>query len=319
MRPYKETQPQTHPCLNGGAESERHSMQTKPSIIAVDMDGTFLTDSKTFDTERFARILPRLQAQGIHFVVASGNTHAKLQDYMRGFENQGLTYIAENGAYLADDSGQLAVHPFLDEDVPRIIEIVQGLEQIGLLVCTTEGIYLPKDRCDQIVHMIRGYFEDTGQELPETLTLEDFAAFFFPGSVMVDSVEDFEGAPIKFPLLTPPKQTQQLSVYLREALPQTVTPMVSGFGAIDLVRTGVNKATGLKDLCERLNADPAGILAFGDGENDMEMLRYAGWGVAMSNAPEVVRNAADEVIGSNEEQAVLDYLEHLLDRLEASQ
>ena len=33
-------------------------MQTKPSIIAVDMDGTFLTDSKTFDTERFARILP---------------------------------------------------------------------------------------------------------------------------------------------------------------------------------------------------------------------------------------------------------------------
>ena len=305
--------------LNGVAESERHSMQTKPSIIAVDMDGTFLTDSKTFDTERFSHILSRLQAQGIHFVVASGNTYAKLQDYMRGFEGRGLTYIAENGAYLADESGQLAVHPFEEEDVPRIIEVVQGLDHIGLLVCTTEGIYLPKDRCDQIVHMIRGYFEDTGQELPETLTLEDFAAFFFPGSVMVDSIEDFEGAPIKFPLLTPPKQTQQLSVYLREALPQTVTPMVSGFGAIDLVRTGVNKATGLKDLCERLDADPAGILAFGDGENDMEMLRYAGWGVAMSNAPEVVRNAADEVIGSNEEQAVLEYLEQLLNRLEASQ
>ncbi|MEZ7667070.1 HAD hydrolase family protein, partial [Rothia sp. 27098_8_161] len=45
------------------------------------MDGTFLTDSKTFDTERFSRILPRLQALGIHFVVASGNTYAKLQDY----------------------------------------------------------------------------------------------------------------------------------------------------------------------------------------------------------------------------------------------
>lgn len=201
MRPYIETQPQTHLRLNGVVESERHNMQTKPSIIAVDMDGTFLTDSKTFDTERFSRILSRLQAQGIHFVVASGNTYAKLQDYMRGFENQGLIYIAENGAYLADESGKLAVHPFLDEDVPRIIEVVQGLDRIGLLVCTTEGIYLPKDRCDQIVHMIRGYFEDTGQELPETLTLEDFAAFFFPGSVMVDSVEDFEGAPIKLSLI----------------------------------------------------------------------------------------------------------------------
>ena len=111
MRPYIETQPQTHLRLNGVVESERHNMQTKPSIIAVDMDGTFLTDSKTFDTERFSRILSRLQAQGIHFVVASGNTYAKLQDYMRGFENQGLIYIAENGAYLADESGKLAVHP----------------------------------------------------------------------------------------------------------------------------------------------------------------------------------------------------------------
>ena len=114
-----------HPRLNGVAGAERHRMQTRPSIIAVDMDGTFLTDSKTFDTERFSRILPRLQALGIHFVVASGNTYAKLQDYMRGFENQGLIYIAENGAYLADESGQLAVHPFEEEDVPRIIEVVQ--------------------------------------------------------------------------------------------------------------------------------------------------------------------------------------------------
>lgn len=293
-------------------------MQTKPSIIAVDMDGTFLTDAKTFDTARFSAILDRLEEHDIRFVIASGNTYAKLQDYMRGFENRGLIYIAENGAYLADDSGQLGVHPFVAEDVPRIIETVQGLDQIGLLVCTTEGIYLPKDRCDQIVHMIRGYFEDTGQELPKTLTLEDFAEFFFPGAVMIDSVEDFEGTPIKFPLLTPPKQTQQLSVYLREVLPQTVTPMVSGFGAIDLVRTGVNKATGLKDLCERLNTDPAGILAFGDGENDLEMLRYAGWGVAMGNAPEVVRAGADEVIGTNEEQAIFDYLENLLTSLDSS-
>ncbi len=51
----EETQAQTHPRLNGVAEPERHSMQTKPSIIAVDMDGTFLTDSKTFDTERLMK------------------------------------------------------------------------------------------------------------------------------------------------------------------------------------------------------------------------------------------------------------------------
>ena len=168
-------------------------MQTQPSLIAVDMDGTFLTDAKTFDTERFSAILDRLDARGIRFVVASGNTYAKLQDYMRGFENRGLIYIAENGAYLADDSGQLAVHPFREEDVPAIYEVLDGLKQIGLLVCTTEGIFLPKDRREQIVHVIRNYFEDTGQSIPDTLTLEDFAGFFFPGAILVDSIEEVRG------------------------------------------------------------------------------------------------------------------------------
>lgn len=292
-------------------------MQTQPSLIAVDMDGTFLTDAKTFDAERFSAILDRLDARGIRFVVASGNTYAKLQDYMRGFENRGLIYIAENGAYLADDSGQLAVHPFREEDVPAIYEVLDGLKQIGLLVCTTEGIFLPKDRREQIVHVIRNYFEDTGQSIPDTLTLEDFAAFFFPGAILVDSIEEVRGAPIKFPLLTPPAQTQSINAHLREVLPEGVTPLVSGFGAIDLVRTGVNKATGLQDLCERFGYSPEGILAFGDGENDSRMLSFAGHGVATGNAVPSVKELADEVIGMNEEQAVLSYLEDLLDALDA--
>ena len=86
------------------AASSSANPRVTPRLIAVDMDGTFLTDAKTFDTDRFERILPRLQAHGIYFVVASGNTYTKLTDYMKGFENRGIIYIAENGAYLADDS-----------------------------------------------------------------------------------------------------------------------------------------------------------------------------------------------------------------------
>ena len=95
-----------------------------------------------------------------------------------------------------------------------------------------------------------------------------------------------------------------------------MTPRVSGFGAIDLVRTGVNKATGLQDLCERFGYSPEGILAFGDGENDSRMLSFAGHGVATGNAAPSVKELADEVIGTNEEQAVLSYLEDLLDALD---
>ena len=79
--------------------------------------------------------------------------------------------------------------------------------------------------------------------------------------------------------------------------------MVSGFGAIDRVGTGVNKATGLEGPMRASDADPAGILAFGDGETTWRCSATRA-GVCLSNAPEVVRNAADGVIGSNEEQAV---------------
>lgn len=63
-------------------------------------------------------------------------------------------------------------------------------------------------------------------ETPRDPHLEDFAAFFFPG---------FGGDSIGVPSSSGPlsKQTQQLGVYLREVSCQTVTPMVSGFGAID--------------------------------------------------------------------------------------
>ena len=121
---------------------------------------------------------------------------------------------------------------------------------------------------------------------------------------MVDSIEDFEGCTIKFPLLTPPKQTQQLSIY-REALPQTVTPMVSGFGAIDLVRTGVNKATGLKDLCERLDADRRVFLPSATVRTTWRCSATQAGVLLCLTRPEVVRDVADGVIGSNEEQAVL--------------
>lgn len=88
--------------------TKQENRSNKPvRMVAVDMDGIFLNDDKTFDVERFERILTRLSRHGIYFVVASGNTYTKLCQYMHGFEHRDIIYIAENGAYVADDSGNL--------------------------------------------------------------------------------------------------------------------------------------------------------------------------------------------------------------------
>jgi hydroxymethylpyrimidine pyrophosphatase-like HAD family hydrolase len=66
---------------------------------------------------------------------------------------------------------------------------------------------------------------------------------------------------------------------------------------LDIGPRGVDKAHGLAMVCEDLGIDPADVLALGDGRNDIEMLQWAGRGVAIGDAPDEVKAAADIVTG----------------------
>ena len=90
-----------------------------------------------------------------------------------------------------------------------------------------------------------------------------------------------------------------------------LVPTSSGHGAIDLIVPGCHKASGLQKLAERWGIDPSEVAVFGDGGNDVEMLRWAGHGYAMANASEEAKAAANQLCPSNEEQGVLITLEEL--------
>ncbi|MET1004943.1 MAG: HAD hydrolase family protein, partial [Propionibacteriaceae bacterium] len=66
---------------------------------------------------------------------------------------------------------------------------------------------------------------------------------------------------------------------------------------LDIAPDGANKATGVADIADQLGVARADVLALGDGRNDTEMLRWAGRGVAMGDAPPEVQQAADHVTG----------------------
>ena len=65
---------------------------------------------------------------------------------------------------------------------------------------------------------------------------------------------------------------------------------------IEFLCEGVNKAEALRRLCEIKGMDMRSVVAFGDGNNDAEMLQASGYGIAMSNAREAAKEAADEVL-----------------------
>ena len=80
-------------------------------------------------------------------------------------------------------------------------------------------------------------------------------------------------------------------------------------GLIELSAAGVTKATGLSEVCERLDVPASRVVAFGDMPNDVEMLRWAGHGVAMANAHDDVLATADEITAPNSEDGLAQVLE----------
>ena len=67
-------------------------------LIAVDMDGTFLNDKKTYNRERFQQQYQQMKAQQIHFVVASGNQYYQLASFFPEIVDE-IAFVAENGGW----------------------------------------------------------------------------------------------------------------------------------------------------------------------------------------------------------------------------
>jgi hydroxymethylpyrimidine pyrophosphatase-like HAD family hydrolase len=114
--------------------------------------------------------------------------------------------------------------------------------------------------------------------------------------MIVTDLEDLVAAPVSRVIIRDPDATAEDFVTLAGELGLHGTDYVVGWTAwLDLAPVGVSKASGLAHVAERLGVDAADVLAIGDGRNDVEMLRWAGRGVAMGQAVQPVRDAADDV------------------------
>ena len=102
-------------------------------LIAVDMDGSFLSDAKTYNRARFLAQYARMKAQGIRFVVASGNQYYQLISFFPEIAHE-IAFVAENGGWVVDAgedvfNGELSKEHFLT--VATLLNDVPGIEIIA--------------------------------------------------------------------------------------------------------------------------------------------------------------------------------------------
>ena len=116
------------------------------------------------------------------------------------------------------------------------------------------------------------------------------------GEMKIEPVEDLVAEPVTRVIIRDPHSSEEEFVALAEKVGLQGTNYFIGWTAwLDLAPDGVSKASALADVAERLGVDRANVLAIGDGRNDVEMLQWAGRGVAMGQAPLEVQEAADDV------------------------
>lgn len=125
---------------------------------------------------------------------------------------------------------------------------------------------------------------------------------------VVDDVEDLVAQPVSRVIVRDPDAEVEDFIRLVDGLGLQGTDYAIGWTAwLDLAPVGVSKASGLQYVADQLGIDAADVLAIGDGRNDVEMLTWSGRGVAMGQAPDDVKQIADAVTASvNDDGAALE-------------
>lgn len=263
---------------------------THIKMVAVDVDGTFVDHNHAFDVSRFRRILNRMTEVGAEFVIASGNQYWQLRDYFPGYDEE-ISFVAENGAYVKDHSDVVFVGEIDHDVVLRTLDWIETHPDIENVMSCLNCAFVERGR------MREDFFE--------------FMRMYYHRMEWVDNLRAISDPVLKFALSVPHEKTMTYYDEIRATLTTGLVPTSSGHGAIDLIVAGCHKASGLDKLAERWGIDPAECATFGDGGNDIEMLRWAGHGYAMANATDEVKEAADYICPSNNEQGVLSTLEEL--------
>lgn len=238
--------------------------------VASDLDGTLLKKgAQSLNSEIFDLIL-MLKEKGIRFIAASGRQYDNLYRLFAPVQDE-ISYIAENGS-LCVHSNEVVSRGLIDRELGlRIIEEIKKHPDFHCLLSCESTAYT--DSTDQrfIDHM-HNVIKYKIKEVPDLFDVKE--------PFLKLAVLDFHGT----------NETEQI---FKEKFSSEIKVVTSGNLWVDFIAPNANKGSGLSDITKHLGIPLEDGIAFGDQYNDIEMLRMAGIGYAMSDCAPGVEKYAD--------------------------
>ncbi|MEJ8766472.1 Cof-type HAD-IIB family hydrolase [Oceanobacillus sp. HCA-5259] len=267
----------------------------KKHMIALDLDGTLLTDDKKI-SERTKQVLFKAKEEGHIVVISTGRPHRASINY---YYELGLDtpMVNFNGALIHHPQNRNwdALHnPMPIRTAHKIIEACYDLRVNNILAEVLDDVYI-----DSFDSKLIGFFDEIEDEAPYVI-----------GNLKQKLEED----PTSILVYPEEEQVQQLRSHLDDYHAEVIEHRKWGapWNVIEIIKKGMNKAVGLKKIAHYFDIPQDQIIAFGDEDNDLEMIDYAGVGVAMGNAIDELKSLAKHVTATNEEDGIGAFLEEYL-------
>ncbi|MBW6409205.1 sugar-phosphatase [Clostridium weizhouense] len=263
-------------------------------LIAIDMDGTLLTTDKKI-SERNKEAIKKAEEKGVKVVLTSGRPIEGLIRYLKELE------LLKETDYVISFNGSMAQNVKTKEiifksilkgyDLKYITNIADNLGINILAFSPTRGLITPK---------INKYTDHEAEMDEITYNVVDFNT--------IDDEEDI----IKLMMIDPEPILEEAlrkmpkEIYKRYSMCRS-TPFY-----LEIMHKNVSKGEGIKKLSQMLGINRDEIITFGDAANDLSMIKYAGLGIAMGNAFTEVKEVADFITKTNDEDGVAYAIEKFI-------
>ncbi len=256
------------------------SSRWRPKLVALDIDGTLVDfDGVLPGSVRVA--VRRIIDAGVPVVMSTGRSWMATQIIVEALELPPALHVCSNGAVVVDyPPFELVRHVTFDPApvIDRVVEVTNAIIAV----------------------------EEIGRGYRVSAAFPDGELY---GDTMHETIEELRSRPVSRVIVRDPDGDDAEFFDLAERLGLHGVSYFVGWKCwLDIAPEGVDKASGLDVACERYGVAPEDVLALGDGYNDIEMLRWAGRGVAMGGAPAEVVAAADHVTGAFDDDGTAEEL-----------
>lgn len=268
----------------------------KYKLLCTDMDGTLLNDNKEI-SERNKNAIKLANEKGLKIVVCTGRMFNSANFYADMIEVK-TPIISANGAFIREkDRNEVIYKNILGKENCKAI----------LKILKKHGIYINFHSPNSIFSNKMAYstkiYSDMNKFLPKDSQIDI--------NIVTDWEEVFEkheDSIVK--CIAIDENLEKIKEAKKEMLELEGVEVVSSYdNNFEIMAKGVSKGRGVEILAGFYNLKPEEIICIGDNENDLSMIEYAGLGVAMGNGSEEVKNKADYVTDSNNEDGVAKVIE----------